>query len=83
VSHEPFQVIGLDSDVVNGTLPFVHRRLVIKVEPPLADGHENISGTGHVQVGQDLSPEHFLVKYQGGIEIGSKQMGMMNVVLHV
>lgn len=32
---------------------------------------------------QDLSSEHFLVESEGGIEVGSKQMGMMNMVLHV
>jgi hypothetical protein len=53
------------------------------VEPPLADGNKNISGAGHVQVGQDLSSEHFLVEFQGGIEVGSKKVGMMNMVLHV
>jgi hypothetical protein len=53
------------------------------MQPPLADGHEYISGPGHVQIGQDLPPEHFLVEFQGCVKVGSKQMGMMNVVLHV
>jgi hypothetical protein len=52
------------------------------MQPSPADGHENISGPGHVQVGQDLRPEHLPVKFQRGIEVGSKQMGMMDVVLH-
>ena len=76
------RVLWMDDKVVDGAFAFVPGRLVVEMQPSLTDGQEYISGPGHVQVGQDITPEHFPVELQGGIEVGSEQMGMMDVVLH-
>jgi hypothetical protein len=77
-----FQVIGLNTQMMDCAPAFVARRLIIEMKPALADGEKDIPGSGHIKVGQNFPSKHILIKFQSGIQIRSEKMGMMNVVLH-
>lgn len=54
-------------------------RLVIEVEPPMADLHEHISCAGEFRIENDLALEELLVKFDALVDIRSEDMNVMDV----
>jgi len=81
--HEAGQIIRFNPEMMNRSNPLIPWRLVVKVETPLADGQENIACSRHLQVGDNLSSEHFSIKFQTGVDIQGKQMSMMDMIFQL
>ena len=79
LANHLFDIVGLDSKMMNTSSNEVFRRLVIEMKPSFANSHEHISGACKFSIENDAAPEKFLVEPYAIINIRSKNMHVMNV----
>jgi hypothetical protein len=77
--HHSFQVVGLDTEVMNVSSQGVLGRLGIKMHPSFPDADENIPDPGHLQVGHCFSSEALGIELDAPPYIRGEKMDMMNM----
>jgi len=80
--HNRFNIVCLDADVMDASSAGVFRSLAVKVYPAGADAHEHVSRTGDQVVENDLAAEALPVKGDAFIDIGCKNMNVVEMVDH-
>lgn len=74
-----FDIVGLDSKMVDAPSPGGLGRLIIEVDPAAADSHEYVSRTRKLLIENHPAPEEFFVECDGLLNIRGKNMNMMNM----
>jgi len=68
--------------VVHCALPLVARRLIVEVQASGSYTQEYIARTAEVAVKGDLCAQHIAPPGNGGVDVGTKKMGVVDVFGH-
>lgn len=79
IANHFFNIIGLDSKMVNAPSPGGPGWLIVEVKPAAADSHEYVSRAGQLLVENHPAPEEFFVERDALLNIRGKNMNVMNM----
>ena len=80
VVNDTFDIICLDSKMMDAPSAGKFWTLIVKMESPPANFHKHIAGTSKLSVQNSFSAKKLFIKFDALIEVGCKDVNVMKVV---